>query len=71
MQTQPVPIEVESPDDRDLRVFRAASPAAAKKVQFLLNRGAVVIDAGKALVRIAHVGHTASIDAFGRIRWNM
>ncbi|MBK6616179.1 hypothetical protein [Ottowia sp.] len=57
-------------ESADLRAFSDGSPAATRKVQFLLNRGAMVITAGRALIRIAHAGHTASIDANGRVRWN-
>ena len=57
-------------EEVDVRAFSEGSPVAARKVQFLLNRGATVIAAQRALIRIAHAGQTASIDSIGRVRWN-
>lgn len=65
-----LPDSTPTPEHADLRAFSEASPAAARKVQFLLNRGATVIGAKSKLIRIAHVGHIASIDSVGRVRWN-
>jgi len=54
----------------DLSRFKPLAPAAAPKVAFMLQRGATVLHVTEQVVKIAHSGRTAEIDAVGRVAWD-
>jgi hypothetical protein len=58
-------------DRFDMKRFSTNSAAATDKVDFMLDRGAIVIDVKATKVRITHSGRTASIDAWGRVSWDV
>lgn len=53
----------------DIARFEPTAPAARRRIDFMLQRGAVLLSAQRRAVRIAHSGLTARIDAAGRVRW--
>lgn len=55
----------------DLARFEAMTPDAPRNVRFLLSRGATLLQVQRSKVRIAHAGRTASIDAQGRVQWDV
>ncbi len=55
----------------DLSRFKPETATAGPKVAFMIQRGATVIHVTERMVKIAHAGRTARIDAVGRVNWDL